>query len=137
MRDLEQAAAAFERILGRPPSPVEHIAAQGVRVCFFEVPGARIELLEADGPETPVGRFLARRGEGLHHVALRVAGLARVSASLEAAGLELTPPGPAHGGGSARFVKPSSAAGVLVELVEPPSAGAGEAREHSGAAQEG
>lgn len=98
----------------------EDVPSQQVRVRFVECDGARLELIEATDDVSPVARFLARRGPGLHHVALAVADLPAVLASLSARGVRLIDDVPrvgAHGRAIA-FVHPSSTGGVLVELVE-------------------
>ena len=89
-------------------------------MAMLEVGGSRIELLEATDADSAVGRFLARRGEGLHHVALRVADLAAVVEWLKGLGVRLVSERIQVGAGGHRyvFVHPESANGVLVELVE-------------------
>jgi methylmalonyl-CoA epimerase len=123
VRDLEEARARFARLLGVDPSPVEELASEGVRVSFFSLGEARIELLAATREDSAVGRFLARRGEGVHHLALRAAGapLEDVRARLAAAGLPLASDELRAGAYGSRvlFVHPKAASGVLVEFVEP------------------
>ncbi|HEX6307896.1 MAG TPA: methylmalonyl-CoA epimerase [Longimicrobiales bacterium] len=109
----------FESLLGSTGSPVERVESQGVCVAFVGTGPGRLELLEPIGPETPVGRFLARRGPGLHHVAYRVPDLEATLARLAAADVELidrTPRVGAHGHRVA-FLHPRSTGGVLIELV--------------------
>lgn len=115
---LEGAVRVFERLTGASSSPPERVAGQGVRVAFV----GPVELLEPEGVETPVGRFLERRGAGLHHVAFRVPELEEALAGLAADGFELVDREPRTGarGHRVAFVHPRSAAGVLVELVEDP-----------------
>lgn len=116
VRSIAERGPVFELLTGEPCSPPETLAAQGVRVAFV----GTLELLEPLGPETPVGRFLDRRGEGLHHVAYRTDDLDRDLARLEAAGLRLIDRAPRPGarGHRVAFVHPSSTGSVLVELVE-------------------
>lgn len=113
---IASAAAFYELLTGTRCSRMETIEAQGVDVAFV---GA-IELLQPRDPESPVGRFLARRGPGLHHVAYAVPDLPAELARLEAAGVELIDREPRRGaaGHLVAFVHPRSAGGVLVELVE-------------------
>lgn len=113
---LDEATALFQRVSGHPGSPPETLEAQGVRVVFV----GPIELLEPLGPETTVGRFLARRGPGLHHVAYRTddirADLRRlVDEGLEAIDRE---PRPGAGGHQVAFLHPRGTQGVLIELVQ-------------------
>ena len=116
VRSLAEATPRFERLTGSPATPVESIDSQGVRVAFV---GA-VELLEPTRPESPVGRFLERRGVGLHHVAYRTANLAEELERLRAAGYELIDerPRPGARGHMVAFLHPRSTGGVLVELVE-------------------
>jgi methylmalonyl-CoA/ethylmalonyl-CoA epimerase len=117
---IELARPIFERMTGGPASGRERVESQGVDVVFIGTGAARIELLEPHTAESAVGRFLAKRGQGLHHIAYRVDDLAATLASLAAAGTELidrTPREGAHGRLVA-FIHPRSAAGVLVELVQ-------------------
>lgn len=120
---LADALPAFERLSGASGSPPEEVAEQGVRAVFVGSGAGRLELLEPTTPDSPVARFLAKRGPGLHHVAYRVPDVAAALAELAAAGMDLidrVPRAGAHGRQVA-FVHPRSASGVLVELV---SAGA-------------
>jgi methylmalonyl-CoA/ethylmalonyl-CoA epimerase len=109
----------YESLLGAAGSPIEHIPSQGVSVVFIGSGAGRIELLEPESADTPVGRFLARRGPGLHHLAYRVPDVDAALAKFAADGLELidrmSRPG-AHGRRVA-FLHPRSTGGVLVEIV--------------------
>lgn len=109
----------FESLIGAAGSPVESVPSQGVDVVFIGTGPGRIELLEARGADTAVGRFLARRGPGLHHVAYRVPDLDAALARLAAGGIELidTVPRPGAGGHRVAFLHPRSTGGVLIELV--------------------
>lgn len=113
---LEDAASEFERVSGQPAGRRRRVESQGVDVCFV---GA-VELLAPFRPDSPVARFLERRGPGLHHVAYRTKDLTGLMRRLAAEGCEFTSAEPATGAGGHRvaFVHPRSAGGVLVELVE-------------------
>jgi len=126
VRSLD-ASLGLYRALGIAVSAIEEVAHERVRVAMLAVGGSRIELLEATEPDSAVGRFLARRGEGLHHVALRVADLAASVEHLKASGVRLISDSIQAGAGGHRyvFVHPASANGVLLELVE--AAGVGDA----------
>jgi methylmalonyl-CoA epimerase len=105
---------------GAVPGPVERVDAHGVRVRFVAAGGADIEVLEPAAEASAVAAFLTRRGAALHHVALRVENLSSVLAALKARGVRLIDETPRPGARGTRvaFVHPSSAGGLLVELVE-------------------
>ncbi len=113
---LEESAVLYELLTGATRSPPETLEAQGVRVTFV----GQVELLEPLGPDTTVGRFLARRGPGLHHVAYRTDDIAAELARLDDAGIRLidTEPRAGAGGHLVAFLHPSSTGGVLIELVQ-------------------
>jgi methylmalonyl-CoA/ethylmalonyl-CoA epimerase len=113
---LGEAVPLYELLTGSRSSAVEELPSQGVRVAFV---GA-LELLEPLGPETPVGRFLASRGPGLHHVAYRTPDLVAELARLVEAGVELIDHAPRPGarGHRVAFLHPGSTGRVLIELVE-------------------
>jgi LAO/AO transport system kinase len=114
------AAQGFYAALGVAVSGTEVVAGERVKVAMLAVGESRIELLEPTEDESAVGRFLAKRGEGLHHIALRVTDLASTVANLQAQGIRLISEKIQVGAGGHRyvFVHPSSANGVLMELVE-------------------
>lgn len=134
VRDGETAAAGFARLTGWSAGALEAVSAQHVRVCFIPGPpaagtGARLELLQSDSAEGAVGRFLERRGEGLHHVCFAVQDIGAELARLAGAGFELIDAVPRRGhGGLVAFVHPRAANGVLIELLQrDPPGQAGEA----------
>jgi methylmalonyl-CoA epimerase len=99
----------------------ETIAAQGVDAALLDVGDSHVELLEPLGPDTTVGKFLARRGPGLHHVAYRVESVEDTLSALRAAGVRLIDEQPRTGirGSQVAFLHPSSTGGVLTEIVQP------------------
>lgn len=109
----------YESLLGASGSPVEHVASQGVSVSFVGTGAGRIELLEPTSADSPVGRFLARRGPGLHHIAYRVPDIDAELARLEADGVQLIDrtARPGAGGHRVAFLHPRGTGGVLIELV--------------------
>lgn len=113
-------AEKFYGDLGLECGGREEVPEQRVRVAFFPAGEARVELLESTDPEGPVGKFVAKRGPGLHHIALRVADLDATLARLAAGGHALIDTEPRTGAGGRRiaFVHPKSTGGVLLELVE-------------------
>lgn len=117
---IRAALPAFEHISGASGSRPEPVPAQGVNVVFLGTAGCRLELIEPIGPESPIARFLDRRGPGLHHVAYRVDDIARVLDDLAGRGFELIDRAPRPGahGRLVAFIHPRSANGVLTELVQ-------------------
>ena len=120
VESLITAIPIFEKILGRPPDAQESVEDQKVRVAVFNLSGSRIELLEATSTESPIARFIAKRGQGIHHLTITVPQLAARLRDLEKSGLRLIDREPRKGaaGEQIAFLHPSSTAGVLVELVE-------------------
>ena len=122
VRDLDVALAEYGRQYGVTPVYRETVTAQGVEEAMIPVGGSFIQLLQPLGPETPVGRFLDRNGEGMHHVAYAVADIDQALAHLAAEEVDLIDPVARAGGRGARiaFVHPKALAGTLIELVELP-----------------
>jgi len=118
--DLEGAVDRYRRSLGIEPTHRERVEDQGVEEVLFAVGTSYIQLLGALGPDTPVGRALATRGPGVHHVAYRVADVAAALEHLREEGVELVDDSPRPGSRNTliAFVHPRSMGGVLVELVE-------------------
>jgi methylmalonyl-CoA/ethylmalonyl-CoA epimerase len=119
VKSLADAKSFYEK-LGLKPMPEETVAAEQVRLSMVPVGESRIELLEPTSPESPIAKFLAKRGEGLHHVALHVDDLSATVERLKANGTRLISDQIKVGAGGHMyvFVHPSSAGGVLLELVE-------------------
>ena len=118
--DLEASVTQYRRTLGVEPSHRERVVDQGVEEVLFPAGSSYVQLLGALGPDTPVGRFLASRGPGLHHVAYRVADIEAALEALRADGMRLIDavPRPGSRGTLIAFVHPASMGGVLVELVQ-------------------
>jgi methylmalonyl-CoA epimerase len=119
--DLEAAIAVHRDTFGMPLVHRETIGEQGVEAALLDVGDSHVELLAPLGDDTPVGRFLARRGPGLHHVAYRVDDVGATLDGLRAAGVRLIDEAPRAGirGSRVAFVHPSAAGGVLTEIVQP------------------
>jgi methylmalonyl-CoA/ethylmalonyl-CoA epimerase len=122
-------ARRFWEALGLTVEHVEEVPQEGVRVAMIPCGGSRIELLEPTRDDSPIARFLDKRGPGIHHLCLASDGVRADDARLRAAGFEVLRPEPTRGAGGCwvQFVHPKSAGGVLVELSEAASAPGAEA----------
>ena len=120
--DLDSAIELHTRAYGMPLVHRETIAEQGVEAVLLDVGDGHVELLAPLDPDTPVGRFLDRRGPGLHHVAYAVTDIDAALQDARAAGLRLLDEQPRTGirGSRVAFLHPSSTGGVLTEIVQPP-----------------
>lgn len=120
--DLEAAVDHYRRAFGVEPAHRETVEDQGVEEVLFRVGTSYIQLLAATGPDTPVGRFLAKRGAGIHHVGYRVPDVAAALEHLKGLGVPLVDevPRPGSRGTTVGFAHPSGFGGVLVELVQEP-----------------
>ena len=120
VHDLDHALDEYREKYGITPLYRETVASQGVEEAMIPLGGSFIQLLQPLGPETPVGRFLAKKGEGVHHLAWAVANINAALEHLKAQGARLVDSEPRPGGGGARiaFVHPRDLAGTLIELVE-------------------
>ena len=118
--DLDASLETFRRQYGVEPLRREIVTEQGVEEAMVAIGGSHVQLLEPLDADTPVGRFLAREGEGLHHIAFAVADIDAALDHLRDEGVRLVDEVPRTGGGGHRiaFVHPSAFAGTLVELVE-------------------
>lgn len=121
VEDLESALKLYRDSLGMPLLHRETVEEQGVEAALLDVGDGHVELLRPLGAETAVGKFLARRGPGLHHVAYRVADVEETLGELSAAGLKLIDEHARQGirGSRVAFLHPSSTGGVLTEIVQP------------------
>ena len=121
--DLDEAIATYGRFFGATLEHRGEIEGQGVEAAYLRVGDGRVELLAATGEDTPVGRFLARRGPGMHHVAYETADLRNELHDLAAAGAQLIDEAPRPGlaGLETAFVHPDCVHGVLTEVVSPGS----------------
>jgi methylmalonyl-CoA epimerase len=117
--DLDAAIERYASLFGATVEQRERVEDQGVEAASLHVGSSRVELLAALGPDTPVGRFLAKRGPGMHHVAFEVADLAAELARLKTEGVELIDEAPRPGmfGLQVAFVHPEATGGVLAEFV--------------------
>jgi methylmalonyl-CoA epimerase len=120
VEDLDAAVELYRGMLQAEPVHREVVESQGVEEVLFRLGDSHIQLVGALGPDTPVGRFLAKRGPGLHHLGLRVDDVAATLQTLRGAGVRLIDESPRSGsrGTTIAFVHPKGMGGVLVELVQ-------------------
>jgi methylmalonyl-CoA/ethylmalonyl-CoA epimerase len=120
VRSISESLGFYREAMGMELAATETIEDQGVRVALLPVGESRIELLEPFSEDTPVGRFIAKRGEGLHHICYEVEDLAARLEDLRSRGVRVLDGYPRRGaeGKLVAFLHPASASGVLVELVE-------------------
>ena len=119
-RQIDEALVLWRDVLGLEIDSTEEVPEQGVRVAMLPIGDSHIELLEPLSQDSPVGKFLEKRGPGIHHVAVRVTDIRASLAQLKEKGTRLIDETPRTGAGGClvAFVHPSSANGVLLELVQ-------------------
>lgn len=120
VHDLEAATALYTTLLGTAPYKKEHVPSEAVDTVFFQVGGSKIELLAGTSPDSAITKFLAKKPEGIHHVAFEVDDIRAEMARLKGEGFVLLNDEPKRGADNKLvcFVHPKSAAGVLVELCQ-------------------
>ncbi len=118
VRSLEEAMRVYSQGLGMQITSIEDVPDQKTRVALITIGESRLELLEATDAESPVARFIASRGEGIHHICLQVEDLVAAIAKLKSAGVRMIDSEPRKGAGGCMvaFVHPSGLGGVLLEL---------------------
>lgn len=120
VKDLEASAKMYEALLGRPSYKTEKVVSEGVTTLFFQVGDSKIELLEANSPDSPIAKFIEKRGEGIHHIAYDVEDIEAEIQRLKKEGFQMIHETPKSGADNKRiaFLHPKSSGGVLVELCE-------------------
>ena len=120
VESIASAVPIFQKLIGKAPGAEGTVSDQKVRVASFDLGESRLELLEANAADSPIGRFVAKHGPGIHHVALSVPDLPAALRKLESQGVRLIDREPHVGADNERiaFIHPSSTAGVLIELIE-------------------
>jgi len=120
VKNLEESNKLFAKLLGRTHYKVEEVASEGVRTSFFEIGGVKIELLEATNLESPIAKFIDKRGEGIHHLAFEVADIEESIREYTKNGFTLLNQQPKTGADNKRiaFMHPKSTNGVLTELCQ-------------------
>lgn len=127
VKDLEASNALFAKLLGAPHYKVEEVASEGVKTAFFKSGPNKIELLEATNPDSPIAKFLEKKGEGIHHIAFAVEDIVSEIARLKEEGFTVLNETPKKGADNklVAFLHPKGTNGVLVELCQEIKAGQG------------
>lgn len=120
VKNLEDAIKYYEQILGLKCYNIEEVKDQKVKTAFFKVGQTKIELLESTDPEGPIGKFIEKKGEGIHHIAFAVKGIEEQLKQSESKGVQLIDKAPRKGaeGLDIAFLHPKSTFGVLTEFCE-------------------
>ncbi len=120
VKDLENSNALFAKLFGRNHYKIEQVLSEGVDTSFFQLGESKIELLSASSPESPIAKFIEKKGEGIHHIAFEVTDIVAEMKRLEGEGFKLLNEKPKKGADNKLicFVHPKSANGVLVELCQ-------------------
>lgn len=120
VKNLDASNKLYEKLLGKPHYKIEEVLSEGVKTSFFEVGPNKIELLEATKADSPIAKFLEKKGEGIHHIAFAVDDIEKEMARLEKEGFVLLNKIPKQGADNklVAFVHPKTAGGVLVELCQ-------------------
>ncbi|MDA9312822.1 methylmalonyl-CoA epimerase [Vicingaceae bacterium] len=120
VKNIEASAKMYETLLGKPSYKTEVVESEGVSTLFFQIGESKIELLEATNPESPIAKFIEKRGEGIHHIAYDVSDIEAEIRRLKAEGFQLIHETPKSGADNKKiaFLHPKSTGGVLVELCQ-------------------
>ncbi|HRZ74573.1 MAG TPA: methylmalonyl-CoA epimerase [Flavobacterium sp.] len=120
VKSLEEAIPFWENMLGLKCYAIEEVKEQKVKTAFFQIGQSKIELLESTDPDGPIGKFIEKKGEGIHHLAIAVKGIEENLAELDQKGVQLIDKTPRKGaeGLDIAFIHPKSTHGVLLELCE-------------------
>lgn len=120
VKDLDDAITYYENVLGLKCYAIEEVTDQKVKTAFFKVGQTKIELLESTDPEGPIGKFIEKRGEGVHHIAFNIPGLEDALQEVDENGIQLIDKQPRKGaeGMNIAFLHPKSTFGVLTEFCE-------------------
>ena len=120
VKDLKASEKMYTSLLGKPSYKTEVVESEGVKTMFFEIGESKIELLEASNSESPIAKFIEKRGEGIHHIAYEVDNILDEIKRLEAEGFQMIHHIPKNGADNKQiaFLHPKSTGGVLVELCQ-------------------
>jgi methylmalonyl-CoA/ethylmalonyl-CoA epimerase len=120
VKSLETSNALFEKLLGTPQYKTEEVASEGVLTSFFKIGDSKIELLEATREDSPIAKFIEKRGEGIHHIAFEVADIHTEMKRMQDEGFTLLNAEPKRGADNKLvcFLHPKNTNGVLIELCQ-------------------
>jgi len=120
VKNIDNADILFEKLFGLPAYKLEEVVSEGVKTSFFKVGPNKIELLEATRPDSPITKFIEKRGEGIHHIAFDVDDIESEIARLKSEGFQMINETPKAGADNKliAFLHPKSTAGVLIELCQ-------------------
>ncbi|MEQ8364545.1 MAG: methylmalonyl-CoA epimerase [Cyclobacteriaceae bacterium] len=120
VKNMEESNRLFSKLLGKEPYKIEEVASEGVKTSFFDVGGVKIELLEATNAESPIAKFIEKKGEGVHHLAFAVDDIKKSIAAKVEEGFTVINDKPKEGADNKiiAFLHPKSTNGVLVELCQ-------------------
>ncbi|MCB0492554.1 MAG: methylmalonyl-CoA epimerase [Cyclobacteriaceae bacterium] len=120
VKNMEESNRLFSKLLGKEPYKIEEVASEGVRTSFFDVGGVKIELLEATNADSPIAKFIEKKGEGVHHLAFAVDDINKSIAAKVEEGFRVINDNPKSGADNKiiAFLHPKSTNGVLVELCQ-------------------
>ena len=120
IKDITRANALFEKLLGSAHYKIEEVKSEGVRTSFFMINGIKIELLEASSADSPIAKFIDKRGEGIHHLAFEVKDINQAISDYKELGFEPIHAEPKKGADNKMicFLHPKSTGGVLIELCQ-------------------
>ena len=120
VKNLTEANQVYEKLLGVAPYKIESVESEGVSTSFFRTGESKIELLEASHPESPIAKFIEKKGEGIHHIAFAVKDIEKEIERLQKEGFEIINEEPKIGADKQRicFLHPKSSQGVLIELCQ-------------------
>lgn len=121
VKDAEAALMLYQKVLGLEPSSIETVESQKVKTVHIPIGDSSIELLESTSPDGAVAKFIEKRGEGIHHIALEVNDIRDTLEKMKTAGFQLIDETPRPGAGNKliAFIHPRSTNGVLIELCQP------------------
>ncbi len=120
VKNLKDSNKLFEILFGKPQYKIESVVSEGVNTSFFMIGDQKIELLEATDSDSPIGKFIAKRGEGIHHIAFEVFDIYKEIERLKKEGFQVLNESPKHGADNklVAFLHPKSCNGVLIELCQ-------------------
>ena len=120
VKDIKASNKLFEKLLGAPHHKIENVESEGVKTSFFKVGNNKIELLEATHENSPIAKFISKKGEGVHHIAFEVDDIEKEIKRLQKEGFQIINQSPKKGADNkmVAFLHPKTTNGVLIELCQ-------------------